>query len=127
MAGDQETLARSTLEVIRHFNDAFNRHDVEAIMAAMTEDCVFENTVPPPDGERYTGQAAVRAYWDRFFAASPHAVFETEEMFACGDRGVVRWVYRWDEPEGRSGHVRGVDIFRVREGKVAEKFSDVKG
>jgi len=80
-----------------------------------------------PDGERYTGQAAVRAYWDRFFAASPHAVFETEEMFACGDRGVVRWVYRWEEPEGRSGHVRGMDIFRVREGKVAEKFSYVKG
>jgi len=38
-------------------------------MMAMTEDCVFENTVPPPDGERYTGQAAVRAYGDRFFAA----------------------------------------------------------
>jgi len=60
-------------------------------------------------------------------ASSPHAVFATEELCACGDRGVVRRVYRWDEPEGRSGHVRGVDIFRVREGKVAGKFSSVKG
>lgn len=124
MAGDQETLARSTLEVIRHFNDAFNRHDVEAIMAAMTEDCVFENTVPPRMVNAIPGR---RPFGPIGTASSPHAVFETEEMFACGDRGVVRWVYRWDEPEGRSGHVRGVDIFRVREGKVAEKFSDVKG
>lgn len=117
----------ATLAAIDRFNDAFNRHDVDAVMAAMTDDCVFENTSPPPDGERYEGQADVRAFWERFFRSSPHATFEAEDVFAAGDRGVVRWVYRWRSDDGALGHVRGVDVFRVRDGKVAEKLSYVKG
>jgi len=123
----EDVRTKSTLEAIQRFNDAFNRHDVDAVMAAMTEDCVFENTYPPPDGERYEGQAAVRAFWERFFTSSPQATFETEDIFACGDRCVVRWLYRWVEQDGKRGHVRGVDVFRVRDGKVAEKLSYVKG
>jgi ketosteroid isomerase-like protein len=116
-----------TLEVIHKFNEAFSRHDVDAVMAAMTDDVVFENTYPPPDGERYVGQAAVREFWERFFGSSPLATFETEDSFADGNRGAVCWVYRWVESDGKQGHVRGVDIFRVRDGKIAEKFSYVKG
>lgn len=111
-----------TLETIERFNVAFNRHDVAAIMALMTEDVVFENTSPAPDGERYEGQAAVRAFWDQFFAGSSRAHFEAEEIFAAGDRCTVRWQYSWGD-----GHIRGVDLFRVRDGKVAEKLSYVKG
>lgn len=120
--------ADATLAAVERFNAAFNRHDVDAVMAAMTDDCVFENTLPPPDGRRFQGQAAVRAVWEEFFRTSPDAVFETEEMFAAGDRCVVRWRYRWapDRP-GLPGHVRGVDLFRVRDGRVAEKLSYVKG
>ncbi|MGH9173796.1 MAG: nuclear transport factor 2 family protein [Vicinamibacterales bacterium] len=114
-----------TLKVIEHFNDVFNRHDVDAIMAAMTDDCVFENTSPAPDGTRYEGQAAVRGFWETLFQESPQAVITVEELFAAGDRCTVRWVYRWSG-DG-VGHVRGVDIFRVRDGKVAEKLSYVKG
>lgn len=117
---DAETAA--TLAAIERFNEAFNRHDVAAVMALMTEDVVFENTSPPPDGERHEGQAAVRAAWEEFFAASPNAHFETEEMVAIGGRGVVRWRYSWGD-----GHIRGVDVFRVRDGKVVEKLSYVKG
>jgi ketosteroid isomerase-like protein len=116
----------ATLAVIDRFNEVFNRHDVAGIMAMMTEDCVFDSTRPPPDGERHVGQAAVRAFWEGFFARSPSARFETEEIFAAGDRCVVRWRYHWAR-EGKPGHVRGVDVFRVREGKVAEKLSYVKG
>jgi len=123
----EDRLTKDTLEAIQHFNDAFNRHDVDAVMAAMTEDCVFENTYPPPDGERYYGQAAVRAFWERFFVSSPHATFETEDIFAGGDRCVVCWLYRWVEQDGKRGYIRGVDVFRVRDGKVAEKFAYVKG
>ena len=116
-----------TIAVIERFNDAFNRHDVDAVMAAMTEDCVFENTSPAPDGERHVGQAAVRAFWERFFGSSPGAAFETEELFAAGDRGVVRWLYRWGGTNEPIGCVRGVDVFRVRDGKVSEKLAYVKG
>jgi ketosteroid isomerase-like protein len=112
----------NTVLVIERFNAAFNRHDVDAVMALMTDDCVFESTHPPPDGERFVGQAAVRAFWERFFRESPHADFQAEEWIVAGDRAVIRWHYSWG-----SGHIRGVDVFRVRDGKVAEKFSYVKG
>ena len=119
-----DDLARATLDVVQRFNEAFNRHDVDGVMALMTVDCVFENTLPAPDGERLTGAAAVRAFWGRFFAATPNARFEAEEIFASGDRCVVRWIFHWDD---RGGHVRGVDVMRVRDGRVAEKLSYVKG
>ena len=117
----------ATLEIVERFNAAFNRHDVDAIMALMTDDCLFENTFPAPDGERYVGQAAVRAMWERLFAASPSAVFEAEAVIACGEYAIHRWRYRWGGDSPDAGHVRGVDIFRVRDGKVAEKLSYVKG
>ena len=126
-AASDDRQAISTLETIERFHNTVNRHDVDAIMAAMTEDCLFDNTFPPPDGERHEGQAAVRAFWEGFFRLSPHAAFDVEELFGCGNRAVLRWVYRWRRPNGEPGHVRGVDVFRVRGGKVAEKLSYVKG
>jgi steroid delta-isomerase-like uncharacterized protein len=117
----------STVEVINKFNEAFNRHDVPAVMALMTEDCIFDNTYPQPDGERFEGQEAVGRFWEEFFGSSPDAVFEAEEMFAHGDRCVIRWRYNWTNTDGSRGHIRGVDVFRVRDGKVAEKLAYVKG
>jgi ketosteroid isomerase-like protein len=97
-------------------------------MALMTDDCVFEDTEPPPDGGRFEGQAAVRQCWDNLFAGAPSAVFTAEEIFVAGDRAVVRWVYRWaPDTDSAPGHIRGVDIMRVRGGKIAEKLSYVKG
>lgn len=112
----------ATRETIDRFNEAFNRHDVGAVMSLMTPDVIFENTSPQPDGERYMGQDAVRGFWERFFHDSPQAHFDAEETIIAGDRCVVRWRYSWGD-----GHVRGIDLFRVRDGKVAEKLSYVKG
>lgn len=67
----------------------------------------------------------MRAARETFFQNSPQAHFDTEEMFAAGDRCVVRWRYTWVK-NGVRGHVRGVDVFRVRAGKVSEKLSYVK-
>ncbi len=114
------------MRTVERFNDAFGRGDVEGVMRLMTADCLFENTYPPPDGERHTGQEAVRAFWNAFFGTTDSPRFETEEMFAAGDRVVCRWRFSWGRgPTG--GHVRGVDVFRVRDGLVAEKLSYVKG
>jgi ketosteroid isomerase-like protein len=121
-----DLVAQNTRAVVERFNEAFNRHDVEGIMQCMTGDCVFENTRPVPDGTRLVGQAAVRRFWEEFFARSPQARFDTEDLFAAGDRCVVRWTYHWVR-EGKAGHVRCVDLFRVRNGQVAEKLSYVKG
>ena len=122
----EDARTAATIAAIERFNDAFNRHDVDGVMAAMTDDCVFEGT-SPPDGQRFEGQAAVRAVWEGFFAGSPNAMFEAEEIFAAGDRCVVQWLYRWVGEDGTPGHVRGVDLFQVRDGKVAAKLAYVKG
>lgn len=116
-----------TLAAVEAFNAAFASHDVDAVMACMTEDCVFENSTPAPDGERLTGAAAVAAYWRQLFTSTPSARFQAEEAFAAGDRAVVCWTFDWDEGQENRGHVRGVDVFRVREGRVAEKLVYVKG
>jgi ketosteroid isomerase-like protein len=84
-----DTAEAATIAAIERFNEAFNRHDVDSVMAAMTDDCIFEST-SPPDGGRFEGQTAVRAVWEGFFYSSPDAVFETEELFAARDRAVVR-------------------------------------
>jgi ketosteroid isomerase-like protein len=116
------------LEVVTRFARAFSAHDVDALMGLITDDCVFEDT-SPPDGVRHTGRDAVRKAWEQLFASSPGAVFSTENDVVAGDRVVSRWTYRWggNGPGSTGGHVRGVDLFRVRDGKVAEKLSYVKG
>lgn len=111
----------TAVDAVARFNAAFGTRDVPAIMAAMTADCVFEDT-SPPDGHRHVGEEAVRAAWTALFTASPDGVFETEEVIAAGDRVVARWRYAWD-----GGHVRGVDLFTIRDGLVAEKLAYVKG
>ncbi|HEX2981476.1 MAG TPA: nuclear transport factor 2 family protein [Anaerolineaceae bacterium] len=50
-----------------------------------------------------------------------------EEIFALGNRCVMRWVYSWESLTGHSGYIRGVDIYRERDGLIAEKLSYVKG
>ena len=118
----------TALRVVIEFNNAFNRHDVAGMMQRMTEDCVFENTDPAPDGTRYSGKEVVTQFWQDFFRQSPEAHIEIEEIFGMGNnRCVMRWRYEWVDTAGKKGHVRGVDIFQVREGLISEKLSYVKG
>jgi hypothetical protein len=89
--------------------------------AAVTDKCIFDNTDPAPDGTRYVGRDEIRKAWQPIFDDSS-ASFEAEETCAAGDRVVPRWRSTWG-----AGPVRGVDVFRVRDGRVAEKLSYVKG
>jgi predicted SnoaL-like aldol condensation-catalyzing enzyme len=117
----------SALRVVLEFNEAFNRHDVAGMMKLMSEDCIFENTDPAPDGTIYSGKEAVTRFWQDFFGESPQAHIDIEEIFGLGNRCIMRWKYSWVDAAGTQGHVRGVDIFQVREGLISEKFSYVKG
>jgi len=121
------SMSQETRAAIDAFNIAFNSHDVPTIMQHMTDDVIFENTSPFPDGTRYEGQEAVAAFWTELFTSTPSANFEAEEIFAVDDRATVRWRYSWTNGDGTEGHVRGVDVFRVRGGKISEKLSYVKG
>ncbi len=112
---------------LARFSAAFGRGDVDAIMALMTDDCVFEATGPAPDGTRHEGADTVRAVWEELFGQTRDAAFTEEESFVVGDRGVLRWRFDWADDQGEPGHVRGVDLLRLRDGRVAEKLSYVKG
>jgi ketosteroid isomerase-like protein len=115
------------IDVVTRFNDALNRGDVDAMMRLMTQDCVFENTSPAPDGARYEGQSAVRGFWVEFFRSSQQARIEVEDIFALGERCIMRWTYHWIDRDGHPGHIRGVDVYCLRSGRIAEKLSYVKG
>jgi ketosteroid isomerase-like protein len=115
------------IKIVRRFNDALNAADVDTMMALTTEDTVFENTSPAPDGERYSGQKLVRAFWEDFFRSSSSARIEAEEIFALGDRCVMLWTYHWVDNDGATGHIRGVDVYRLKDNLIAEKLSYVKG
>lgn len=112
---------------LARFSAAFGSGDVEAIMAQMTDDCVFESTGPAPDGKRHEGQAAVRAVWEQLFGQTKEPQFTDEEAFVSGDRACVRWRFTWTNDDGSQGHVRGVDVIGFRDGLVSEKLSYVKG
>jgi ketosteroid isomerase-like protein len=115
-----------TARVVTAFGEVLNSGDIDAIMQMVTDDILFETT-RPPDGERFEGKAAVRKAMEDFLANSRKPHFETEEVVAFGDRAFARWRYTWENPDGSRGHVRGVDLNRVRDGKIAETIAYVKG
>jgi uncharacterized protein (TIGR03086 family) len=117
----------SAHDLVRRFGAAWEAWDLEAIMAFMADDAVFESTGPAPDGLRIEGAAAIRAEWEGMFRDTRDASFTFEEAFVSGDRATARWVFAWTNDDGSAGHVRGVDVIRVRDGKIAEKLSYVKG
>ena len=45
------------------------------------------------------------------------------DIFAAGDRSACRWAMRWRQDDGSEGSARGVDIFTVRDGMIAEKLT----
>ncbi|HEU5100234.1 MAG TPA: nuclear transport factor 2 family protein [Roseiflexaceae bacterium] len=117
----------SGMRAVIEFNEAFNRHDVAGMMRLMSDDCVFENTAPAPDGTVYSGKAAVTQFWQDFFRDSPQAQIIIEDIFGFGPRCIMRWRYTWVDRAGTPGHVRGVDLFQVKNGLISEKLSYVKG
>jgi ketosteroid isomerase-like protein len=112
----------NTIDVIERFGAAWGAHDLDATLALVTDDIVFESTGPAPDGIRFEGRDAVRGAWEPIFA-DPDAIFTVESTHCVsGDRVAQCWIYDWGD-----GHVRGVDLFIVRDDLVSEKFSYVKG
>ena len=117
---------QATRETIQRFNAAFNAHDADGVEKLLTDDTVFEDTSPAPNGRRVEGKKAVAEFWRAWFEKNPDATFEAEEMIVSGPRATVLWVYR-KMRNGQPWHLRGVDVFSVKDGKVAAKLAYVKG
>lgn len=114
----------STLTLITRFENGFNARDVDALMADMTEDTVFEHVAPPNASiGRFVGRAAVRAVFSSLEEHFPRFDLRAVDIFAHDDRAACRWEMTWDLADGTRAHARGADLFRVRDGKIAEKLT----
>lgn len=109
------------------FHEAFNRHDVPAMLNLLSEQCLFESAGPPPDGAVYAGKEAIAQFWQTLFRQYPNVHCEIEEIFGWGDRCVVYWRRTWVNERGEAQHLRGVDTFRVKDNQIGEHRSYVKG
>jgi taurine dehydrogenase small subunit len=123
-AGKGAHMNQDMEKVLVAFADAWNKHDVDALMSFMTPDGVFEasagNTI---DGERYEGQQAVRAAYAAIFQNYPDARWNNARHFVAGDRGVSEWTFTGTMKDGKRVEVTGCDLFTFRDGKIALKNS----
>ena len=116
--------AEVTTEDLQAFADAWNRHDVDAIMSFMTEDCVFEASAGPDvSGTPYVGPDAVRAAYVEVWTTFPDAHWGGARHFVQGDRGVSEWTFTGTRADGTRVEVHGCDLFTFRDGKIALKNS----
>jgi steroid delta-isomerase-like uncharacterized protein len=112
------------IELLDRFAEAWNRHDLDALMSMMTDDCVFAASAGPDvDGQRSEGRQAVRAAYAAVFEACPDAHWANPRHFIAGDRGVSEWTFTGTQKDGRRVEVNGCDLFTFREGRIAVKNS----
>jgi len=117
----------AAVRVVLEFIEAFNRHEIPAMLALVTASCTFESTSPAPDGSVFTGKAALTQYWRDFFFRFPQARLTVEEVFGFGFRCMLRWKMDFVSENGLPVHLRGVDLYQVRDGLIAEMLSYIKG
>ena len=113
-----------TEDFLQSFSDAFNAHDIKAIMAHLTEDCVFEASAGSDfDGEKFTGQEQVRIAFEKVFTMFPNAHWGNPRHFVLGNRGFSEWVFTGTKLDGAIVEVAGCDLFTFKNGKIAIKNS----
>ena len=113
-----------TADLLKQFLDAFNRHDLDAIMSHFADDCVFYMPRGAgPRGDRYSGKAAVRAGLAKRFEGIPDVHYGDDEHWACGRLGVSEWTLTGTSASGTRVEVRGVDLLEFEDGKVVRKDS----
>jgi ketosteroid isomerase-like protein len=112
----------SVREVVVAFNEAWDAHDLEAVLALVSEGCVFESARAGDNGPRIVGRDALRTAWAPGFAnTTSSGRYTFEDIIVAGDRVVQLWTYHMGDKA-----VRGVDVMRVESGKITEKFGYVK-
>lgn len=113
-----------TPEFLQAFADAWNRHDVDALMSFMTDDCVFDASAGADVcGTHYVGREAVRAAYAEVWSVFPDATWSNARHLIHGDRGVSEWTFTGTRTDGSRLEVNGCDLFTFRDGKIAVKNS----
>lgn len=113
-----------TVTDLQAFADAWNRHDADALMDFMTDDCVFEASAGPEvSGAVHVGPEAVRAAFCEVWKTYADAQWLSSRHFVCGDRGVSEWTFTGTKADGTRTEVNGCDVFTFRGAKIAMKNS----
>ena len=124
MTDDARPSPPELVALLERFAEAWNRHDLDALMSMMTEDGVFEASAGPAVvGHRSEGQRAVRAAYAAVFEAFPDAHWANPRHFVAGDRGVSEWTFTGTRRDGVRVEVAGCDLFTFRDGRIALKNS----
>lgn len=112
-----------TVETLVAFNAAWNRHDLDALMSFMADDCAFHAVAGPDQlGRSFIGHEAVRAGFAAAFAACPDAQWTDGDHFVVGERGVSESTFRGTRAaDGLRIEARMVDVFTFSGGKIAVK------
>ena len=117
-------MSEATITVLRQITDAFNRHDLDAIMSFFTDDAVFLSPRgPEPVGRRFEGKDAVREGLAARFSGIPDVHYGDDDHFAAGDRGASEWTLTGTTTDGVRLEVRGCDLWTFRDGLVTRKDS----
>lgn len=114
---------RTTRDVLDRYNEAFRAHDPALLAGLIADDCVIEDSGPAPDGVRRVGGAACLARWSEL-AGNPALRFTPEPAEILGDLAVQPWLLQWGD--GEQDHVRGVNLLRIRAGRIVEARGYVK-
>src|SRR5262245_29533226 len=114
---------RTTREVLDQYNDAFRRHDPGLLEDLIADDCVIEDTGPAPDGLRREGGQACLARWSEL-AGNRSLRFTPETADIHRDLAVQPWQLQWGA--GEQDRVRGVNLIRIRDGRIVEARGYVK-
>jgi taurine dehydrogenase small subunit len=102
---------------IESYNDAWNAHDVPAIVALHAPGMVFENHT---SGERVEGDA-VRGHIARIFESWPDLTFSGRRLYVREGLVVSEWTARATDGEGRRLEWDGVDLFPFENGLILRK------
>jgi ketosteroid isomerase-like protein len=116
--------SKPSVEFLKKFLQAFNDHDVDAVMEFFSEDCTLD--MPrgsEPWGQRYTGRTAVRDALAGRFSGIPDVKYSEDRHFVFDDFGVSEWLLTGTAPDGSALRVRGCDHLEFRRGKVIRKDS----
>ena len=90
-------------------------HDVDAIMAVVSDDIVFHNVTTD---ERVEGAAAFRAHVAGIHESWPDLAFEEHALYVATDTGVAEWTARATAADGRRLEWDGLDVINCRDGLI---------
>jgi steroid delta-isomerase-like uncharacterized protein len=111
-----------TVETLQAFADAWNAHDIDALMRFMHDDCVFETAAGPDAcGARHVGREAVRTAFAAAWQNFPDAQWRNARHLVAGDRGISEWTFTGTAADGSRIEANGVDVFTFRDGKILVK------